>query len=95
MTMVLKMILMEMMTIILLRRWHQVFFVIYVHYSFLLNYYCHLDVGKSDFPLDEKDDSDEDDDSADDDDDDHSHSQAKTTLGIPCYIYLLFVYIKN
>jgi hypothetical protein len=53
---------------------------------------------KSDFPLDErikKDDSDEDDDSADDDDDDHSHSQAKTTLGILCYIYLLFVYIKN
>lgn len=53
---------------------------------------------KSDFPLDEKikkDDSDEDDDSADDDDDDHSHSQAKTTLGIPCYIYLLFVYISN
>ena len=81
-----------------MRRRHQVFFVIYVHYSFLKNYYCHLDVGKSDFPLDEKikkDDSDEDDDSDDDDDDDHSHSRATTTVGILCYIYLLFVYINN
>lgn len=71
--------------------------MIYVHYSFLKNYYCHLDVVKSDFPLDEKikkDDSDEDDDS-DDDDDDHSHSHATTTLGILCYTYLLFVYINN
>ena len=51
---VLKTILMKMMTTILMRRKHQVFFVIFInYYSFNKNYYCHIAV-KKDFPLDFK-----------------------------------------
>ena len=50
---VLKMILMNMMTI-LMRRRHQVFFVIFINYSFNKNYYCHIIAVKKDFPLDFK-----------------------------------------
>jgi len=95
-TMVLEMILMKMMTTILMRRRHQVFFVIFVHYSFLKKYYCHLDVLKFDFPLDEKIkkvDSDEDDeDDEDDDDHSHSHSHAKKTPGILLYLFIMRLY---
>ena len=42
-----------MMTTILMRRKHQVFFVIFINYSFNKNYYCHIAV-KKDFPLDFK-----------------------------------------
>ena len=38
---------------ILMRRRHQVFFVIFKNYSFYKNYYCHIAV-KKDFPLDMK-----------------------------------------
>jgi hypothetical protein len=51
---VLKMILMKMIATILIRRRHQqVFFVIFITYSFHKNYYCHIAVEK-DFPHDLK-----------------------------------------
>jgi hypothetical protein len=53
MVLVLKTILMNMITTILMRRRHQVFFVIFKNYSFYKNYYCHIAV-KKDFPLDLK-----------------------------------------